>query len=199
MSIEEVEKLIEEVEPDEFGTGYIDCSTATDYSDESQYERIVAALKQNVQLQSKNQNLEIGTEQLKKENMELLMKVETLNKEKIDTKQEFITFMSELCNYLSKLKNIEFPTRIGDYKFEVIGKDLLVYNYDPLKEAEPIKLEIEVIENTSNELCPICKNELGQYPAISRADNKTKICSECGMIEALTIWKESLKDGTQDI
>ncbi len=36
-----------------------------------------------------------------------------------------------------------------------------------------------------NNLCPRCKvNELG-YPAISRSDNKTEVCSDCGTWEAM--------------
>lgn len=33
--------------------------------------------------------------------------------------------------------------------------------------------------------CPKCNKKIVGYPAISRVDNKTKICSECGMLEAL--------------
>ena len=33
--------------------------------------------------------------------------------------------------------------------------------------------------------CPICGKEYSDYPAISRADNKTKICPNCGRNEAL--------------
>lgn len=32
--------------------------------------------------------------------------------------------------------------------------------------------------------CPKCKNKIIGYPAISRKDNKTKICSTCGVREA---------------
>ena len=33
--------------------------------------------------------------------------------------------------------------------------------------------------------CPKCKKDVDmKYPAISRRDNKTKICSECGVREA---------------
>ena len=34
-------------------------------------------------------------------------------------------------------------------------------------------------------VCPRCKKEYTGYPAISRVDNKTEICSECGVAEAL--------------
>lgn len=34
-------------------------------------------------------------------------------------------------------------------------------------------------------VCPICKNSIIGYPAVSRKDNRTEICSACGIIEAL--------------
>ena len=34
-------------------------------------------------------------------------------------------------------------------------------------------------------ICPKCGKEYGGHPAISRTDNKTKICSDCGTMEAL--------------
>ena len=33
--------------------------------------------------------------------------------------------------------------------------------------------------------CPMCGKEYDGYPALSRKDNKTEICSDCGMVEAL--------------
>lgn len=33
--------------------------------------------------------------------------------------------------------------------------------------------------------CPICGRKYKERPAISRKDNKTEICPECGMVEAL--------------
>lgn len=33
--------------------------------------------------------------------------------------------------------------------------------------------------------CPKCKDPLGDRPALSRRDNKTDICSNCGLLEAL--------------
>lgn len=33
--------------------------------------------------------------------------------------------------------------------------------------------------------CPKCGGPLGKRPALSRRDNKTDICSDCGAIEAI--------------
>ncbi|MAH50105.1 hypothetical protein CMI37_30070 [Candidatus Pacearchaeota archaeon] len=35
------------------------------------------------------------------------------------------------------------------------------------------------------QICPRCKNPYEGYPALSRRDNKTSICSDCGTQEAL--------------
>lgn len=48
-------------------------------------------------------------------------------------------------------------------------------------------------------ICPICKKEYTGYPAISRKDNKTEICSECGLKEALEDWlKGENKNGKSE-
>ena len=36
-----------------------------------------------------------------------------------------------------------------------------------------------------NFICPRCKKETSDFPAISRRDNKTEICSDCGVAEAM--------------
>lgn len=42
--------------------------------------------------------------------------------------------------------------------------------------------------------CPKCHKQYSGYPAISRVDNKTEICSKCGQIEALeAVWKWRVK------
>lgn len=198
MKIEDIKNLLDEIGLDEDGYGYIDCTTATEYTDNNQYVRIVAAIKQNIVLQQENTALTKKIEEVEKQGMESLIQVEKLAKEKDDIKQQFLVFMSELCDYFSKTKDMEFPIRIGDYKFEVLGNDLLVYNYDPIQKPEPIELKIKITENLDKTECPICGNPLGKYPAISREDNKTKICSNCGTLEALAAFKESLKEKTNE-
>ena len=34
-------------------------------------------------------------------------------------------------------------------------------------------------------ICPRCKREFNEYPALSRRDNKTEICPACGQKEAM--------------
>lgn len=42
--------------------------------------------------------------------------------------------------------------------------------------------------------CPSCGSLLPDYPgAVSRQDNKTEICSDCGMIEAFSDYAQSFK------
>ena len=43
--------------------------------------------------------------------------------------------------------------------------------------------------------CPICGYLITGHPAISRKDNKTKICSECGQKEAIEAFRNYLKEG----
>jgi len=39
--------------------------------------------------------------------------------------------------------------------------------------------------------CPNCGETVTEYPALSREDNKTGICSNCGMLEALEAFKNA--------
>lgn len=41
------------------------------------------------------------------------------------------------------------------------------------------------MEKVDVRICPICGCEYSDYPALSRKDNKTYICPQCGMQEAL--------------
>lgn len=43
-----------------------------------------------------------------------------------------------------------------------------------------------------NNVCPSCNQEYSESPALSRLDNKTKICPECGMKEAIEIFNQHL-------
>lgn len=41
------------------------------------------------------------------------------------------------------------------------------------------------MEKEKQKICSLCGKVIEGYPAISRKDNKTEICSECGQREAL--------------
>ena len=44
--------------------------------------------------------------------------------------------------------------------------------------------------NDKYEICPRCGKYIKGYPALSRKDNKTEICSDCGTAEALEAYME---------
>ena len=48
--------------------------------------------------------------------------------------------------------------------------------------------------------CPVCGVKYSEYPAISRKDNKTEICQDCGQDEALIDWFNNFdnKEGKND-
>ena len=42
------------------------------------------------------------------------------------------------------------------------------------------------MKNNEKKICPICGKEIvDEVPAISREDNKTEICSDCGFNQAM--------------
>lgn len=41
--------------------------------------------------------------------------------------------------------------------------------------------------------CPKCKKEFTGYPAISRSDNETEICSDCGVKEAIEAYQKAIQ------
>ena len=49
-----------------------------------------------------------------------------------------------------------------------------------------------------NKVCPICKKPIIGYPALSRKDNKTEICSKCGTLEALEIFYKNAKENSKN-
>lgn len=197
MKIEDIKSLLEEIEPDEEGNGYIDCGTGTEFMDCSRYRRIIVAIKQNIELQQTNAELTKKLEEVEKQGMESLLQIEKVENEKKDIFKSYDRFFNgtkELLEDISIKPDNEI--RIGDYLFQRRKDSVgVIFKYDPIKEVEPIELKIKITENSDKGTkCPICNKPLGKYPAISREDNKTKICSNCGTLEALAAFKESLKE-----
>ncbi len=41
------------------------------------------------------------------------------------------------------------------------------------------------MQNNESRTCPICGKTYHEYPSLSRTDDKTEICPDCGTLEAL--------------
>ena len=48
-------------------------------------------------------------------------------------------------------------------------------------------------------ICPVCGREYDGYPALSRKDNKTEICPDCGLREALEDYVRYIKGMAKEI
>jgi RNA polymerase subunit RPABC4/transcription elongation factor Spt4 len=53
-------------------------------------------------------------------------------------------------------------------------------------------------DNTPVQMCPVCHKEYTGFPALSRTDNVTSICSPCGESQALEEYYGT-KDSRLDI
>ena len=89
----------------------------------------------------------------------------------------------EICYFSNiqkqKMFNSDFNVRL--MSGIPAGAKLFESYEDALDEIQEYKLsEFDVIQ-----ICPKCKKEFHGHPAISRDDNKTEVCSECGVREAL--------------
>ena len=52
-------------------------------------------------------------------------------------------------------------------------------------DAQQRKIVSAAVRRSISFKCPKCKQISSDYPALSRRDNKTEICSACGVEEAL--------------
>lgn len=53
---------------------------------------------------------------------------------------------------------------------------------------------VDTVKKLKNEaFCPVCRKIYNGRPAISRDDNKTKICPECGTRQALNVYRSYMK------
>lgn len=44
---------------------------------------------------------------------------------------------------------------------------------------------MKTVEKWNDRICPICGKKYSEHPALSRTDNETLICPECGQRQAL--------------
>jgi len=85
--------------------------------------------------------------------------------------------------YFNKFENtIMFGT---DFKVRVMSDTLSGATlFEDTMEAEEVCMELG-IDFKIYPVCPRCHKEYTSHPAISRKDNTTMICSDCGTQEAL--------------
>ena len=57
-------------------------------------------------------------------------------------------------------------------------------------ESLPKTLTYKILEL---QRCPKCKKEFTEHPALSRVDNETEICPECGVIEAIEAYQKATR------
>ena len=48
-------------------------------------------------------------------------------------------------------------------------------------------------------ICPKCKGDIVGHPALSRVDNRTEICSDCGLLEALEAFINYKNEETKNV
>ena len=58
-------------------------------------------------------------------------------------------------------------------------------HFDSTEEVEEAYNEVSHVTFKIYPVCPICGQDYSEHPAISRKDNKSRICPSCGVNEAL--------------
>lgn len=72
----------------------------------------------------------------------------------------------------------------------ILTLEYLTYKYGEKDVYKTLQVEeFEIIEE-QEKICPKCGNYIQGHPALSRADNKTEICSNCGTLEALEVFEK---------
>lgn len=85
-----------------------------------------------------------------------------------------------------KLKPMErFSSFLVDAK-RYDDMDILREELEGLPQAAAYKL-LEI------QRCPKCKKEFTEHPALSREDNETEICPECGVREAIEAYQKATR------
>lgn len=133
-------------------------------------------------------------EQLLNDQKELICKYHTKPEEfKIDTileltKDEFTDFKNNLLDDRDYIKNTEGIFLVKEKGTE--NNKGLIVDAQGSSYARYVGIPVEEVEIKK---CPHCSKYYLEPSAISRTDNKLKICSECGMKEALELFQEYKK------
>ena len=78
----------------------------------------------------------------------------------------------------------EIAEQDREYQIDKEGPVGTLEDYKEMSKGE----KLEVFEK-----CPNCGKFYSGYPAVSRKDNKTEICSACGTVEAIKAMEDYMK------
>jgi len=107
-----------------------------------------------------------------KENFKLTMHL-IKNCKKTKIIEAFVYIMDDDNNYIEVPSDYYLNSCLKGYDYFEFDKKILMNAYNKSLTKHKIKI------------CPKCKKSYEGYPALSRIDNKTEICPECGLKEAL--------------
>ena len=102
------------------------------------------------------------------------------------------TFAQEYLNYIYVDATMEGASQ----PYFVNGENLVIEEVQD--KVQENKEEIPY-DNTTEKECPICHKKYTQFPAVSRRDNKTYICPQCGVDEAIEDMLKNKKDENKEI
>lgn len=97
------------------------------------------------------------------------------DKDSLGTENAAETAYNLHTNLFKNVDLIEAATRLYQLLLGLTEDEILGYS----------KLENKKFKQSAKKVCPNCGSDIVGYPALSRRDNKTEICSECGQLEAL--------------
>lgn len=95
----------------------------------------------------------------------------------------------ELCWYYVGGKDSDGNRICSDERYSSFLVDAKRYD-----DEDVLREELESLPKTSTykilelQCCPKCKKEFTEHPALSRKDNETEICPECGVGEAVEVY-----------
>lgn len=97
------------------------------------------------------------------------------DKDSLGTENTAKTMYNLHANLFKNVDLIEAATRLYQLLLGFTEDEILGHS----------KFEDKQPKQSAKKVCPNCGSDIVGYPALSRKDNKTEICSECGQLEAL--------------
>ena len=87
--------------------------------------------------------------------------------------------------YVDTEENNQFGLDLSSFSFPIENAKVFTNKDIADKTSKDLNKRFDPLYFNVVGVCPSCNKDYEGYSAISRRDNKTHICSECGMHEAL--------------